>query len=206
MPSSGFSKRVADLASEHWLSWGSQTYDIAGHVVHGGHKEGEDGWYQRVGQYWAEGADTHGIDGRNHGWPWSAAFISFVMRQGGAGTRFRYSTQHSVYISQAIRDHLHGRKDGGYWGWRLNELKPSVGDLICWSREAGVDYDHQKSGNYAGHCDIVTEVNAAEIFVIGGNVGDSVTKRPLALNTAGFVGWAIQGSEYLFAIMQNRIA
>jgi hypothetical protein len=125
------------------------------------------------------------------------------MKTSGAGSHFRYSTQHSVYISQAIRDHMKGN-DVGFWGWRLNEHRPAVGDLVCWAREAGVDFDHQKSGNYAGHCDIVVEVNADEIFVIGGNVGDAVTRRPLALH-GGFLTVRELGGETLFAIMQNRV-
>lgn len=200
-----FANRIATLATNEWQFWGGQTYDATSHLVTAGHKEGEDGYYQRVGQYWVEGTSTHGIDGRNHDWPWSAAFISFIMRHGGAGTRFRYSIQHSVYVSQSIRDRLHVRSEAGYWGFRLNELKPSVGDVVCWSRESGVDYDHQKSGNYEGHCDIVINVGPSDILVIGGNVGDSVTKRPIALDSAGFVVPATQGGEYLFAIMQNRI-
>jgi hypothetical protein len=111
-----------------------------------GHKEGEDGWYQQVGRYWLEGTLTHNVDGRNHDHPWSAAFISWVMKSAGAGDRFRYSTQHSVYIFQAIRDRLAGRDAAGYWGCCLNEVWPVVGDLVCWSRQPGIDYDHQNGG------------------------------------------------------------
>jgi hypothetical protein len=94
--------------------------------------------------------------------------------------------------------------DVGFWGWRLNEHKPAVGDLVCWAREAGVDFDNQKSGNYAGHCEIIVDVSADEILVIGGNVGDSVTRRPLALDD-GFLTVRQLGGETLFAIMQNRV-
>jgi hypothetical protein len=180
-----------------------QSYDIDGRLSQAGHKEGEEGFYQRIGQYWLEGTNTRNIDGQDHEFPWSAAFISWVMKTSGAGDNFRYSTQHSVYISQAIRDHLNNN-NVGFWGWRLNEHKPAVGDLVCWAREAGVDFEHQKGGNYAGHCDIVAAVEADEIFVIGGNVGDSVTRRPLSLNN-GFLAVGNRGGETLFAIMQNRV-
>ena len=205
MPTPGFAAGIRAITTDQWSFFGNQAYDLSGHAAHVGHKEGEDGWYQRIGQYWVEGTDTHGLDGRDHSWPWSAAFISWVMKTGGAGNRFRYSTQHSVYISQAIRDHLQNRPEAGYWGWRLNELKPNIGDLVCWSREPGVDYDHQKSGDYAGHCDIVIEVTSSEVIAIGGNVGDCVTRRPLALS-GGFLSPTIQNGEYVFAIMHNRIA
>lgn len=200
---SQFIPTIVRTATAQWEFFGEQTYDIDGRSVQNGHKEGEDGFYQRIGKYWLEGTNTRNIDGRDHEFPWSAAFISWVMKTSGAGSNFRYSTQHSVYISQAIRDHLNNN-NVGFWGWRLNELKPAVGDLVCWAREDGVDFDHQKSGNYAGHCDIVVAVEANEILVIGGNVGDSVTRRPLALD-GGFLTAGEHGGELLFAIMQNRV-
>jgi hypothetical protein len=200
-----FAGRIVGIASDQWVFFGLQTYDLSGHVTELGHKEGEDGWFQRIGEYWVDGVNIHGVDGRNHEMPWSAAFISWVMDSGQAGDRFLYSPQHSVYIAQAIRDRLQGRSAAGYWGWRLNELKPSTGDLICWSRQPGIDYDHQNSGDYAGHCDIIVDVQPHEILVIGGNVGNSVTKRPLGLSDSGFVLPAVQSNEYIFAVMQNKI-
>jgi hypothetical protein len=110
-----------------------------------------------------------------------------------------------VYIYQAIRDLLQNNTAAGYWCWRLNELKPKIGDIVCWSRQAGIDYDHQNGGEYKGHCDIVVEVLSNRVNVIGGNVGDSVTRRPLPLNDFGFLRPVTVNSETLFAIMQNRI-
>jgi hypothetical protein len=199
----GIAGAIEAVATREWQFFGQQSYDINNHTVRVGHKEGEEGWYERVGTYWHDGVNINGIDGRDHGVPWSAAFISWVMKTGGAGDRFRYSSQHSVYISQAIRDFLQGRA-AGFWGRRLNEQKPKVGDLVCWGREAGVDYDHQNGGDYAGHCDIVVAVRPDEVDIVGGNVGDSVTKRPLGLNS-GYLNPVTMGGENLFALMENRL-
>ena len=199
-PASAISGSIRTAAIREWEFFGQQTYDINGHGIRVGHKEGEEGWYERVSTYWRDGANINGIDGRDHDSPWSAAFISWVMKTGGAGNRFRYSSQHSVYINQAIRDFLQGRAEAGFWGRRLNEQKPKIGDLVCWARQAGVDYAHQLQGNYAGHCDIVIDVRSDEIDVIGGNVGNSVTKRPLSL-TSGF----LKPRQNLFALMENRL-
>jgi hypothetical protein len=203
--SGGFVDRRLSIAKNEWDFFGRQTYDPNGHALQIGHKEGEEGYYQRVGQYWVEGTGTHGVDGRDHDMPWSAAFISWNMRNAGAHDRFRYSTLRSTYIYQSIRDRANGRQEAGYWCWRLNELRPSPGDLVCWARQSGVDYDHQANSTYAGHCDVVVECASDKIFVIGGNVGDSVTKRPLKLNTDGFLPPTVQGAETVFALMQNRI-
>jgi Uncharacterized protein conserved in bacteria (DUF2272) len=127
-PTSAFVQNIVGIANRQWDFFGDQTFDLAGRTTLVGHKEGEDGWYQRVGEYWLEGTGTHGVDGRDHNMFWSAAFISWVMKTGGAGDRFRYSTLHSVYIFQAIRDHLQNRTAAGFWAWRLDEIKPKVGD------------------------------------------------------------------------------
>jgi Uncharacterized protein conserved in bacteria (DUF2272)/Glycosyl hydrolases family 25 len=201
-----FANQAAAIASQQWLFFGEQTCDLAGEVTRAGHQEGEDGFFQRVGIYWTEGVNISGVDGRDHGQPWSAAFISYVMKQAGAGARFFYSAQHSQYISRAIHDFLQRNPAAGYWGCRLTEAKPRVGDIVCWARQAGVDYDHQHNGNYMGHCDLVVAERDGQIDVIGGNVENSVTKRPLALNASGFLQGTVQNGETLFAIMQNRIS
>lgn len=200
-----FTDDAGNAAEQEWAFFGKQTKDVAGTTLHRGHQEYDDGWYQRVGEYWRTGTHTHGIDGRDRTYPWSAAFMSWVMRQAGAGDRFRYSTQHSVYISQAIRDLANQRAAASYWAYRLGDRKPQVGDIVCWGREAGVDYDHQKGGNYKGHSDLVVEVGAGEIQIIGGNVDQSVTKRPLALDANGRPIPIVQGGENLFAIMACRL-
>jgi Uncharacterized protein conserved in bacteria (DUF2272) len=201
-----FASNVEQIAIDQWTFFGQQEYGADGHVLHVGHKEGEDPWFKRVGQYWLEGTNTHGLDGQDHSAPWSAAFISWVMKKAGAGDRFRYSTQHSVYIAQSIRDFSSKRDAAGFWGQRLNEYRPMVGDLVCWSRQDGVDYDHQMGGDYKGHSDIVVAVEPGRIWIIGGNVGDSVTKRPLLLDQRGFLPPTTQGGETVFAIMQDRIS
>jgi hypothetical protein len=202
---SDFAQNIIAIANREWDFFGDQTLDLAGHTTLRGHKEGEDGWYQRIGQYWLEGTSTHGVDGRDHSMFWSAAFISWVMKTGGAGDRFRYSTMHSVYISQSIRDHLQNRAAAGFWGWRLNEIKPKIGDLICWTRKNGIDYDHQNGGDYPGHSDLVVQVFSDRINVIGGNVGNSVTRRPLALDSSGYLKPRTSDGETIIAIMQNRV-
>lgn len=199
-----FGERARDIAVAEWRFFGGQTYDVRGAKDHAGHTEGEEGYYQRVGTYWLEGTNTHSVDGLDHDQYWSATFISWVMRKAGAGDRFRYSSQHSVYINQGIKDFLRKRLDAGYWTVRLNEATPEVGDLVCWTRRDGIDYDHQNGGDYPGHSDIVVAVENDLVWIIGGNVGNSVTRRPLAL-AGGFLKPVVQGGETLIALMKKRI-
>jgi hypothetical protein len=127
------------------------------------------------------------------------------MKTSGAGDRFHYSALHAVYISPTIRDFLQNNGAAGFWGRRLNELKPKIGDLVCWTRQDGIDYDHQNNGDYKGHTDVVVEVGADRVFVIGGNVGNSVTRRPLPLDARGFLTPLSMSGETLIALMENRI-
>lgn len=201
-PATGFTENAASIAIDEWRFFGEQRYNRSGGIIHSGHKEGEDGWWQRVGLYWEKiGRDD--LDGRDHDWPWSAAFISWVMRQAGAEDRFSYSASHATYISKSIRDRNQGNANALYWGYRLNERKPQVGDLVCWDRDPDkvVDYDRQYLGNYSSHTDLVVSVGTNEIEIIGGNVGNSVTRRPLVLSAEGYRTAGTQGGETLFAIM-----
>lgn len=210
-PTTGFPQRLVDTATAEWNFWGNQTYNASGHRTVQGHTEGEGpvsaggpSWYERVGDYWVEGCNIHGINGKNHDQPWSAAFISWCEKNSGAGARFLYSPRHSHYIYQGIRDFINKREDAGYWTQRVNEYKPQVGDLIAYARQAGIDYDHQANGDYPGHCDIVVAVRPTEIDVIGGNVGDSVSKRTIGL-VAGYVPLVNVGDDRVVAIMQCLI-
>jgi hypothetical protein len=99
---------------------------------------------------------------------------------------------------------VNGKAQAGYWCYRLTECTPSIGDIVCWARQDGIDYGHQNAGDYAGHCDVIVEVNPTHRGRRR-NVGDSVTKRPLALGTSGFIESTTQGGELLFGVMKCRL-
>jgi hypothetical protein len=76
---------------------------------------------------------------------------------------------------------------------------------VCWSRQPGISHENTNGGDYAGYCDLIISVADSQIEIIGVNMGDSVTRRPLALKN-GFVEPANENGEYLFALMKNRIS
>lgn len=207
LPPTGFASRLVQSAVGEWELFGRQERDRSGHTIRVGRKEGQDGMWQRVARYWKEGVNRDDVDGRDHDEPWSAAFISWNERQAGAEDRFFYNAQHSQYIYKSIRDFRLGTTGVAYYGRRLNEYKPQVGDLVCWERDPSKDtnYDRQHGGDYKGHCDIVVEVRSTEIDIIGGNVGDSVTRRVVPLNGQGHLEEGTIQNEFLFALMQNLL-
>jgi hypothetical protein len=111
--------------------------------------------------------------------PWSAVFISYVLRTAGAGPAFAYSRAHQTYVRAARRNRLEGRTGNPFWAYRVEEIAPRVGDLVCAARSgSGATYDNIGDGQIrATHCDVVTEVEPGRIRVIGGNVDQSVTAR-----------------------------
>lgn len=173
----GFKNKVKEIAERELQFWA-------------GHKESENGFWQRVVQYWEQGVDITSIDTveevSSSGYPWSAVFISWIMKKAGAGTQFKYHPRHSVYIRDAIQKRKNNDINAAFKGYRLDEVSPKIGDLVCASRAADagrVGYD--TTTDYASHCDVVVAVRSQEIDVIGGNVSNSVTKIALKTDTQG---------------------
>lgn len=159
------------------------------------------GLWQRVGEYWwigqdpseAEAAWTGKHDGHGKVFPyledgryaWSAAFISYVMRIAGAGTRFPYSPNHSTYVNAAAAGRspvLRARPAAGY--------APKRGDLICRGRywAASLRFsDLPTSYLWPGHCAIVVAVEPGMLSVIGGNVNDAVTLSHVPVTKEGML-------------------
>ena len=113
--------------------------------------------------------------------PWSAVFVSWVMKQAGAGSAFAYSAAHQNYIRAARRNRLEKNTANPFWAFRATEIAPQVGDLVCTARDhSGATYDNiaDRQGRKT-HCDIVTAVRPGEIRVIGGNVRQNVDAKTL---------------------------
>lgn len=177
--------RALEIARQEWDRFGNQTIDIEGTLVKKGGQENEEGYYMRVADYWKEGVDRD-LTGKDTHEPWSAAFISWVMKKAGMGERFSYSDWHAHYIRNSIRHRRVKDKSFAFWGYRLSERAPQVGDLVGYARQNGVSYDYQPTV-YSSHTDLVVAVRAGEIDVIGGNVKNSVSLKTLRTDENGFL-------------------
>lgn len=193
-------QKILEVANREWQFFGQQAIDKSGNLVHRGMRETDETFWQRVGIYWQEGVGRN-LNGRNTDFPWSAAFISYVMKTAGAGDRFKYSAQHSVYITWAIKNRTRNVANAAFLGFRLNERAPDLGDLVCYAREAGIGYD-TTTALYKSHCDIVVAKRAGEIDVIGGNVSNSVSRKTLATNSSGLLA---DTHHPWFAVIQNKL-
>lgn len=123
--------------------------------------------------------------------PWSAAFISFVLKEAGAGGQFPYAETHSNYIVWA-RENAKNKQAALYAAYSTCDTAaawPQPGDLLCKNRD-GMRYTLAglRAGNIS-HCDIVVEVDTLNrcLYTIGGNLNNSVTRRMICLDENGFI-------------------
>jgi hypothetical protein len=104
--------------------------------------------------------------------PWSAAFISYVMK--AAGVPFSSNAAHTGY-AQALRS--------GTGGWKtLNPATTSlkIGDLILQNRSGNKLTFNSNWSGYS-HGDIVTNLTVSSANGIGGNVSNTVFKSEFPL-------------------------
>jgi hypothetical protein len=185
------SLKASKLATSEWKHWGE-----------GKIKEGDASTMQRLRDYWSQGGGVNWSDERMTDEAWSAAFISYLMKKSGADDNFKYSTSHSQYIRAAINNRKQNNEKT-FKGYRPEEVKIAVGDLVCYPRQSGVKYDSTNS--YKSHCDIVIEVGKTEALSIGGNVSNSVTQSTLPIKN-GKIDKIRDSKGYggFFAVIKNK--
>ena len=157
--------------------------------------------------------------------PWSASFISWVMKTAGAA-KFKKSSAHHVYVADAKHNRQQQAINNPFWAYRINEVTPEAGDLLCQRRCLKSQYlDSEtrplKCATYNSiddvdaegaqiawrtHCDIVTKVRPTSIDVIGGNVRNSVSRKTIPLDAAGFVRAKTAEENQYIAIVKFREA
>jgi hypothetical protein len=167
----------------------------------GGGKETRDPFFRFVGEMWR--ARGENFDGRDTEQFWSAACISFILEKAGY-RRFKFATQHSVYIHEAVAAREAGTNGKDYWGFRLGEHKPKIGDLIARRRTSSthITYDLAKtSGSFPSHTDLVVAVGDGHVDAIGGNVSNSVSVTRYKTDPQGFV---LPQNGRNFAILRNN--
>jgi len=179
-----FRRRVVRYAEEELKKWNE-----------GKTKETQDSVYDDLKRYWES------IGWKENQWSpsgvaWSSAFISYIMRKANAKDDFKYSQSHTDYIRDAIKNRKENNNNK-FKGYRLNEKKVEIGDLVCYARENGVNYDTTRY--YTSHCDIITRIDNNYAYGIGGNVSDSVTLSKIPIKN-GY----IQEGNRRFVVIKTK--
>ncbi|MEM7240884.1 MAG: SH3 domain-containing C40 family peptidase [Pseudomonadota bacterium] len=164
-------------------------------------KEHRNPYHRFVGEFWDSIGLGH-LDGTDRDTPWSAAFISFCVRKAGGYSGFKFSAAHSKYVNQSIVRKLNNQA-GPYWGFRINEHKPQIGDMVCRKRtSANITYDFAAQNNaFKSHCDIVISIRDDHVSTIGGNISHTVSRVNYPLTTSGH----LSASGRVYAVMKNML-
>lgn len=215
------STRIAAAACEEHQLWFRPFIDLEGHYAGSRVREaetallanGQPAWL-RVVDYWRgsgtlasasmrPGASDCAYAGMAGGYaspacrafvvdtPWSAAFVSWVMRRAQV-PGFSGSASHVSYVRDAYRNPT----GSAYRVANPVATRPAQGDMLCSVRAASRVFgfaglatllSSQEAG-LAMHCDIVVAVNPDNdhlAYLVGGNVLDGVTMRLLKLTPGG---------------------
>ncbi len=211
-PAAEVRRRIVDVAIQEWGFFG---FRIVDQTSSGAANSGSSSSSRRtprlgpaeavrvadsIAGYWTVTPDGEWIlERQNRAWngpsgvaarwrdPWSAAFISWVMCEGGLAdaSQFRRAIAHHVYIDQAIRARDEDERQTAFAAYDVGEQNILPGDLLCTARRAAyrtLDERRRHLGDSARtHCDIVVKVDEASeiILAIGGNVRGSVRLKLL---------------------------
>lgn len=215
LPRAQLIDHLVALAERQWRDWGRTTIDArdgGARVVRLGASETDTEFVaaavdasafdatRRLRRYWHEGLGSGGrpsragidIDTAARGEPWSAVFISWLMRSVGvAEAAFPATDRHADYL-RAVH-----RGSAQFEALAVDTIAVERGDLICgprnvsgeagWIRLQAMREPADVEGLRAAHCDLVVAVDsgAREARLIGGNVEDSVALTRVSLTPDG---------------------
>jgi hypothetical protein len=160
-------------------------------------------FFKFVGEMWQ--AINLNLDGRDRDQFWSAAAISFMVRNAGKTVpkykKFKFAPAHSKYMHDSIAKRKNDDTKAPFWGFRLHEVRPEIGDIACKWRETPRDFeDAEASDSFKSHTDIIVSVQPDFVLAIGGNVGNSVNITRYKKTGAGFLA----PQDAVFMHMVNR--
>ena len=211
LPTGETRRRIVDVAVQEWGFFGFSMVDQT--IEERRSSRSRYRWWRRrvdpvegarvastIAGYWAatprgswmidrQNGRWNGTDGLASRWrdPWSAAFISWVMCEGGLGSsdQFQRSIAHHVYVDQAIRARDAGSSEAAFTAYDVGETAVEPGDLLCSSRRNSYPSIAQRRRHLGVgarmHCDIVVKVepDRERILAIGGNVRGTVSLKLL---------------------------
>ena len=177
-------KRIVEIAKQEWNTW-----------QQGNLPETDPKATPLLLKYWMNFRPT-GLSQKKaniaiqKGNAWSAVFISFVMREAGAGNAFSYSYFHTTYIA-AAKNAAVNRDSSRFRAYHISSVRPEVGDLVCRDRVpmkgapcAGTDFANVDRGGIS-HSDIIVDVKPGYIVILGGNTGQTYPHSGRPANTVG---------------------
>lgn len=210
-PQPPLKQRLLALAEQEWVFFGRQEVVYEPNeerIPRVGLWEDEDPQrIQRVNQYW-RAVGRADLSGRQCQSPWSAAFMSWLIREAGVPSgQFPAAAAHRGYLAQIIGS---ADQPGRYFVPRpIWAYRPEPGDLICASTDATLENALQgqvtpwQLPRMRIHCDLVVKRDGRTLEAIGGNVRNSVSRSLLALDEAGHLQPVAR--RLWFLVLENRL-
>ncbi len=148
------------------------------------------------------------LDGEDRDVPWSAAAISFMVRNAGKALsgskypKFRFAAAHSRYVHDSIKKRQTNDPNAPFCGFDLHEQRPQIGDIVCRGRAGSdIDFEHASRHNsFKSHCDIIVSIKDETVVALGGNVSQSVKRTEYDLTPEGF----LDDTKNVYAILVNQ--
>jgi hypothetical protein len=169
----------------------------------------------RIADYYEAGGGSRNLDPTLDENAWSAAFISFCVKQSGAtADQFAFNLSHSVYVHAAIANADANR--GVFRGHPITAYAPQLGDIIHHNRSGGTlsfDFARANTG-YPSHAVVVvgfeTTGGVRNALTIGGNEAIShgtgtVGQKSFALDANGLLNQSAIGPK-LICVIENQLA
>jgi hypothetical protein len=223
-------ERMQRIALEEWQEWGRITVRDGQPRPAAAPQESQLANFPRVLAYWraVEGEGRAAID-RNRGryaallglpgtagalWgepAWSAAFVSYVMRNAGVDQReFPSSAAHAFYIDGMLADAAAYPAQAPFVPRDVGAYAPRPGDLVCADRSRRPLANWRDRMVEAGqfrpmHCDIVVAAGGGTVQAVGGNIADAVTLSLFGTDAAGRLVARAPGQPIWFAVFENRL-
>ncbi|HWX62902.1 DUF2272 domain-containing protein [Bradyrhizobium sp.] len=180
-----------------------------------GINEGNQPLRGRIADYYEAAGGSRNLDPTLNENAWSAAFVSFCIKQSGAtADQFKFSMLHSVYVKAAIANADAGR--GVFRGHPITDYAPKLGDLIHHNRSGGTltfEFAREHDG-YPSHSAIVVDFEVSNgvrhAVTIGGNEflaggTGTVGRSSFPLDANGFLNQAAIGPK-LICVVENQLA
>lgn len=143
-----------------------------------------------VGEMWK--AIGLNLDGDDVGMPWSSPANSFMVRNAGKNfpkyQNFIFAAASWKYMHDSIKKQKADDASAPFWGFRLFEKQPEIGDIVGKWRLQPHDFDDAAEGRaFASHCDIIVSVRPDFVLAISGNVKNSVNISRYDKSPSGFL-------------------
>jgi hypothetical protein len=176
-----------------------------------GVNEGDQPLRGRIADYYEAAGGSRDLDPTLDENAWSAAFVSFCVKQSGATPdQFAFSLLHSVFVHAAIANADADR--GVFRGHPITAYAPKLGDLVHHNRSGGTlsfEFARAHTG-YPSHSAIVVDFEVRSAVTIGGNEflaggTGTVGEKFFPLDANGLLDQSAIGPK-LICVVENQLA